>query len=571
MGKTYLGYEPKQKFLLPPSPEEWLPADHLAYFVQDVVGELELGEIHGYYERERRGAPPYHPEMMVGLLLYAYCVGVPSSRKIERKTYEDVAFRVLAAGNHPDHTRLAEFRRIHSKALAKLFKQVLKLCIEAGLVKLGHVALDGTKLKANASKHKAMSYGRMKEKEAELEKKVAELLMAAERADAEDDARLGRGKKEENLPPELRDAQTRLEKIRAAKAALEAEARAAAEEEKEEAAKEEAAKEEAAKEEAAKEEAAKEEAAKEEAAKEDAAKEEAAKEEAAKEEAAKEEAAKEEAAKEEAAKEEAAKEEAAKEEAAKEEAAKEEAAKEEAAKEEAAKEEAAKEEAAKEEAAKEEAAKEEAAREVRVELPSHCVPHTAEGVPTDKAQRNFTDAESRIQKTNDGFIQGFNGQAAVDAESQVIIAQALTNQSPDVQHLAPMVDLIKENCGMLPTKLSADSGYFSEQNVARLELEGIDGYLAVGREKHGEKPKPARGRPPSNLTVKQRMARKLSTQAGRAVYARRKAIVEPVFGQIKGARGFRQLLRRGLEAARDEWALICATHNLLKLHRFVVA
>jgi len=457
MGKTYLGYEPKQGFLLPPSPEEWLPSGHLAYFVQDVVGELELGEVHAHYERERRGAPPHHPEMMVGLLLYAYCVGVPSSRKIERKTYEDVAFRVLAAGNHPDHTRLSEFRRIHSKSLAKLFKQVLQLCIEAGLVKLGHVALDGTKLKANASKHKAMSYGRMKEKEAELEKKVAELLSAAEKADAEDDARLGRGNKDEELPAELRRAETRLTKIRAAKAALEAEAKAAAEQEKEEAAKEKAGE------------------------------------------------------------------------------------------------------------------PPDEGEGGGGGLPSHRVAHTKDGVPTDKAQRNFTDAESRIQKTNEGFIQGFNGQAAVDAQSQVIVAQALTNQSPDVQHLVPMVDLIEENCGALPEKMSADNGYFSEQNVACLERAGIDGYLAAGRDKHGEKPQPARGRPPSNLTVKQRMARKLRTKAGHAVYARRKAIVEPVFGQVKGARGLRQLLRRGIEAARDEWALICTTHNLLKLYRFGAA
>lgn len=458
MGKTYLGYEPKQKFLLPPSPEEWLPAGHLAYFIQDVVAELDLREVHGYYEREQRGAPPHHPEMMVGLLLYAYCVGVPASRRIERKTYEDVAFRVLAAGNHPDHTRLSEFRRIHSKALAKLFKQVLKLCIEAGLVKLGQVALDGTKLKANASKHKAMSYRRMKEKELELEKKVAELLSAAERADVEDDARLGKWNKDEELPAELRLAKTRLERIRAAKAALEAEAKAAAEQEREEA-----------------------------------------------------------------------------------------------------------------KQTKRGKPLDDDVGGGSAELPSHSPAHTKDGVPTDKAQRNFTDAESRIQKTGDGFVQGFNAQAVVDAEAQVIVAQALTNQSPDVEHLAPMVALVEENCGALPEVLSADNGYFSEKNVALLERAGIDAYLAAGRDKHGSESTPARGRPPSNLTVKQRMARKLKTKAGRAVYARRKAIVEPVFGQVKGARGLRQLLRRGIEAARDEWALICATHNLLKLFRFVAA
>jgi transposase len=458
MGKTYRGYEPKQKFLLPPSPEDWLPPGHLAYFVQDVVSELDLREIDRRYEKEERGGPPYHPEMMVGLLLYAYCVGVPSSRKIERKTHEDVAFRVLAAGNHPDHTRVSEFRRIHSKALAKLFKQVLQLCIEAGLVKLGHVSLDGTKLKANASKHKAMSYGRMKEKEAELEKKVTELLSAAEKADTEDDARLGKGKRDEDLPAELRLAETRLARIRTAKAALEAEAKAAAELEKEEAAKE-----------------------------------------------------------------------------------------------------------------KSGSPPDEGAGGGSSELPSHKVAHTKDGLPTEKAQRNFTDAQSRIQKTNDGFMQGFNAQAAVDAQAQIIVAQALTNQSPDAQHLVPVLALIAENCGALPEKLSADAGYFSEENVAALERDGIDPYLATGRSKHGASPIPVRGRPPADLTVKQRMARKLKTKAGRAVYSRRKAIVEPVFGQVKGARGLRGILRRGIEAARDEWALICTTHNLLKLFRFAAA
>lgn len=446
MSKSYLPYEPKQRYLLPPSLEEWLPEGHLAYFVNDVVGELKLDAIFDYYERDHRGAPPYHPQMMVALLVYGYCVGVPWSRKIERKTYEDVAFRVLAAGQHPDHTRISEFRRIHAKALADLFTQVLKLCMGAGLVKLGHVSLDGTKLKANGSKHKAMSYDRMKAQEAELEKKVQELLAAAEAADAEDDAKYGKDRRGDELPAELQRAESRLARIRAAKTALEAEAKAAHENEQRE--------------------------------------------------------------------------------------------------------------------------KDDPPGGASKELPSHQVPHTKEGKPTEKAQRNFTDPESRIQKTNDGFVQGYNAQAVVDAQTQVIVAQALTNQSPDPEHLTPMIEQVKENCGKYPIKLSADTGYYSDTNVTHAEGCGIDAYIATGRQKHGTSPPPVRGRPPAGLSIKERMARKLRTKRGRVEYAKRKKIVEPVFGQVKAVRGLRQVLRRGVQAARAEWSFICTTHNLLKLFRF---
>jgi transposase len=446
MSKTYLPYEPKQRYLLPPSLDEWLPEGHLAYFVQDVVSELDLKEIFDHYERDHRGAPPYHPQMMVALLVYGYCVGVPWSRKIERKTYEDVAFRVLAAGQHPDHTRISEFRRIHSKALADLFKQVLKLCMKAGLVKLGHVALDGTKLKANGSKHKAMSYDRMKAQEAELSKKVEELLAAAEAADAEDDAKYGKGQRGDELPTELQRAESRLARIRVAKAALEAEAKAAHEKARRD--------------------------------------------------------------------------------------------------------------------------KDDPPGGASSELPSHQVPHTREGKPTDKAQRNFTDPESRIQKTNDGFVQGYNAQAVVDEQTQVIVAQALTNQSPDPEHLVPMIEQVKQNCGEYPTKLSADTGYYSDTNVTHAAACGIDPYIATGRQKHGTSPPPIRGRPPAGLGLKERMARKLRTKRGRIEYAKRKKIVEPVFGQVKAIRGLRQVLRRGVDSARAEWAFFCTTHNLLKLFRY---
>ncbi len=225
MSKTFRPYEPDQISLMPASMRDWLPSDHLAYFISDVVDNLDLSAIMERYVGEERGYPPYHPAMMVKVLLYAYCTGVASSRKIEKHLCEDIAFRVLAANNTPDFRTISDFRKDHLKALAGLFLQVLKLCQKAGLVKLGHVALDGTKIKANASKHKAMSYKRMKEEESRLEAEVAELLKKAESVDEEEDQRYGKGKKGDELPKELAFRESRLKKIQEAKAALEAEAR----------------------------------------------------------------------------------------------------------------------------------------------------------------------------------------------------------------------------------------------------------------------------------------------------------------------------------------------------------
>lgn len=450
MTKTYQPYSPRQAYLLPPSPLEWLPAGHPAYWMLDVVAALDLSEFYAYYERQARGAPPFNPQMMVGLLLYGYCVGVASSRKIERRTYEDVAFRVIAGGQHPDHTRISEFRRIHLKALERLFVQVLRLCQKAGLVKLGHIAIDGTKVKANASKHKAMSYEYMKKKEAELEQRVRELLSAAEAADQQEDREYGKGVRGDELPEELRRAESRLERIREAKAALEAEAKQQ-----------------------------------------------------------------------------------------------------------------------REQKPREKKPSDDDGRppvDKASELPSHRVPTLKDGSPTPKAQRNFTDPDSRIQKAGNGFIQGYNAQTAVDAERQIIVAHAVTNQSPDVEHLVPMLDRVNENCQQAPKKMSADTGYFSDQNVHETEARGVEPYIATGRQKHGEIPVSTKGRPKANLTLKERMRRKLATKKGAQVYARRKAIVEPPFGYIKAARGFRQFLLRGIEKVRGEWSLICLTHNLLKLH-----
>jgi transposase len=229
VSKTFRPYEPDQISLMPASMRDWLPSDHLAYFISDVVDNLDLSAIMERYVGEERGYPPYHPAMMVKVLLYAYCTGVASSRKIEKHLCEDIAFRVLAANNTPDFRTISDFRKDHLKALAGLFLQVLKLCQKAGLVKLGHVALDGTKIKANASKHKAMSYKRMKEEESRLEAEVAELLKKAESVDEEEDQRYGKGKKGDELPKELAFRESRLKKIQEAKAALEAEARLEAE------------------------------------------------------------------------------------------------------------------------------------------------------------------------------------------------------------------------------------------------------------------------------------------------------------------------------------------------------
>ena len=451
-------YNPDQLFLLPPDMKEWLPEGDLSYFIMDMVRGLDLSAIYDDYNGAAGGQPPYDPEMMVSLLLYGYCVGLPSSRKIEQATYHSVPFRVLSANQHPDHDTIASFRQRHLKALSELFVsvadpdpegQVLRLCQKAGLVKLGHVSLDGTKVRANASKHKAMSYGRMEKKVVELEAEVAELLKRAESADAEEDALYGRGKRGDELPDELRYRETRLRKIKEAMSALEREAK-------------------------------------------DKAK-----------------------------------------------------------------------------AQAKEAEKKDRKKGRRKRRGRKKQEHSVK--PASKAQRNFTDPDSRIMVdgATKSFEQSYNCQAAVDDKRQVIVATNVTQEANDKRQMEPMVGKLKENTGGdKPKKLSADSGYFSEDNVINLKNEGIDGYIATGRQKHGEKSLVApRGRIPASATVKERMSRKLRTIKGRCTYSKRKQVVEPVFGQIKQARGFRQFSFRGLGKVGAEWDLICLTHNLLKLFR----
>jgi len=427
MAKPYRPYLPDQDFLLPPSLREWLPEGHLAYFVSDVVDELDLSGIEAVYGDEQRGQPPYHPRMMTKLLVYGYCVGVFSSRRIQTRVAEDIAFRVLAAGNEPDFRTISDFRKIHLQALEGLFEQVLKIALKAGAIKVGRVVLDGTKVKANASKHKAMSYGRMEEKEKQLREEVKKLLAQAEQTDGEEDARYGNKRSAEDLPAELQRRRTRLRRIREAKRELEQRAR------------------------------------------------------------------------------------------------------------------------------------EKAAEEGKP---------VEQAQPKDKDQYNFTDPESRIMKGADGFVQGYNAQAAVEPNHQLIVGQGVTQAANDKQQVEPMVESVEQQAGQKVTELVADNGYCSEKNLGGLESQNIEGYISTGKQEHGmERPACPRGPLPKGATRVDRMKRKLQTKVGAAVYATRKMIVEPVFGQIKQGRGFRQFLLRGLAKVRGEWALVCLTHNILKMYR----
>lgn len=458
MARSFRPYSMDQQLLLPPNLRDWVPEGHLSLFISDLVDEsLDLSAILKLYEEgDARGGMPYHPRMMVKLLLYAYCTGKPSSRKIERATYEDVAYRVLTGDQHPDHDSIADFRKRFLKALASLFFQALKLCEKAGLVKLGHVALDGTKVKANASKHKAMSYDRMCETEKRLEAEVKQLLETAQQKDSEEDGKYGKGKTGDELPKELARREGRLSKIREAKAELEKEAKERAVVEVAEA-----------------------------------------------------------------------------------------------------------------RAKIEERARREKETGEKPKGPGPTVPDPEQAKPEPKAQKNFTDPESRIMKdgATKGFEQAYNAQAAVDAETQIIVAANLTQQSNDKKQLVPMLEQVRENLGKLPEKASADAGYFSEANLTDEKLAGVDLYVPPNREKHGAKVEVANGPAPEEASVKEKMQHKLKTTEGRDVYKMRKAIVEPVFGQIKEARGFRRFSFRGLENVKAEWALICLTHNLLKLFR----
>ena len=445
MSKTFRDWSLDQALLLPPSVHDFVPTGHLSRFVVTLVTEeLDLSAIMASYRGEK-GQPPYHPAMMVSLLLYAYAVGIYSSRKIAKACVERVDFMAIVALQAPDFHTVSEFRRRHLAALSALFVQVLKLCAAARLVKLGHVALDGTKIKANASKHKAMSYAYMKEREAELQAEVDSWLKKAEAADAAEDKAYGVDRRGDEMPEWVANKEARLAKLRQARAELEAEAKSAA--------------------------------------------------------------------------------------------------------------------------AAEKAARDQAADNDRDGKPPRGrKPDPASATPDPKAQRNFTDPESRILKTKDGYIQGYNAQAAVDAKAQIIVAHTLTNNGSDQAQLAPLLDGIKANLGTNPDEASADAGYCSAANLRTLSRRRIKGYVATGRQKHGTKSATAK-RPAKPGSLVARMSAKLRRAGHRSRYRLRKQVVEPVFGQIKQARGFRQFLLRGMAKVKAEWALICTEHNLGKLAR----
>ncbi|HEX6011456.1 MAG TPA: IS1182 family transposase [Geminicoccaceae bacterium] len=438
MSKTFRAWDVDQVWLLPPSVHDFVPAGHPAHLVRELVRtELDLAAIVADYD-EARGQPPYHPAMMVALLLYAYTQGLYASRRIAKACEERLDVMAVTGMQRPDFRTISDFRKRHLEALAGLFVQVLGLCRAAGLVKLGHVALDGTKLAANASKHKAMSYGRMARAEAELAAEVAAWLARAEREDAADDAEHGADRRGDELPDWVADKQARLERIRAAKAALEAEAKA-------------------------------------------------------------------------------------------------------------------------------EMPPPNAEPGPSSGMSDHGRPRRApDGGPPERAQRNFTDPDSRVLKTRDGFVQGYNGQLAVDTTHQIIVAQRLTTNGSDHHGLVPLLDAAAAALGRKPRELSADAGFCRETNLEVLATSGIRGYLAPGRGSHRSADPSGRRqiKPGSRMAA---MAAKLRRAGRRSRYRLRKQTVEPVIGQIKHARGFRQFLLRGFLKVAAEWALVCTAHNLTKL------
>ena len=437
MPTTFRPCAPDQSLLFPPSPRDWLPEGHLAFFIADTVAALNLQAFYAPYEGDGRRNQPFDPQMMVTVLVYAYATGTFSSRKIARKLQEDVAFRVLGAGNFPAHRTVADFRRLHLETFTALFVQVVQIAREAGVVQLGTVAIDGTKVHANASKRKAMSYARMLEQERRLRAEIAALLAAAEAADTAEDTTHGPDQAGDELPAELHRREARLATIAAAKARLEA--RQA-------------------------------------------------------------------------------------------------------------------------EADRQRGRTPDDGRKGRGTTPFA----RDFGVPEDDAQDNFTDPESRIMKTSYGYDQCYNGQLVVAATTQIIVGTDVSASAADNRHLVPLLDQVTTTMGAAPHTAVADNGYVGEAHFAAVEARGITPYVSLGREGHTP---PATAPGPATA----RMAARLASPEGRAVYRRRKAIVEPVIGWIKHVLGFRQFSVRGEAQARGEWTLVCLAVNLKRLHRLQAA
>ena len=455
--KTYRPWEPQRYRQEAQSPDAKLPEGDVVFFLLDLVPKLDLHRFYAPYEDETRGAPPFDPAMMVCLLLYAYCVGVFSSRKIAQACERNLAFVAIVGAERPDFRTISDFRKLHLEAFRDLFGQVLQVAGEAGLVKLGNVATDGTKMQGNASRHKAMSYGYMRKEADRLREDIEALVTQAQQQDAEDDAALG-SRRGDELPAELARRADRLITIEAAMRRLEARAQADAEAERQR----------------------------------------------------------------------------------------------------------------------------RAEGEVERQRTGHKrrgrAPKEVDETPDDKAQMSFTDPELGIMQTNNkGWDYCGNAQASVDGAFQIILACDVTAEANDKQQAEPMaqltmaqleqagIEIPKDTTGTAQ-KIPAtyDSGYYSEAAATAVEQVGFDPYMATGRQRH-HRPETEVTETPA--TAKERMAAKVRTPEGRAVYARRKVIVEPVFGQIKEARGFRRFLLRGLQNIRGEWRLVCLTHNLLKIWR----
>ena len=455
--KTYRPWEPERYRQDAHSPTAKLPEGDLVFFLLDTVPQLVLSRFYAPYEHETRGAPPYDPAMMVCLLLYAYCVGVFSSRKIALACERNLAFIAIVGPERPDFRTINDFRKLHLEAFKDVFVQVVRLAAEAGLVQLGNVATDGTKIQGNASRHKAMSYGYMKKEVERLREDIETLVTQAYQQDEAADAALG-SRRGDELPAELTRREDRLARIEAAMRRLEAQAQAEAE------------------------------------------------------------------------------------------------------------------------AERQRRADAEAERQRTGKPRRGKVPTPVEDSPDDKAQSNFTDPELHIMRTNNkGWDYCGNAQASVDGACQIIVACDVTDATNDKQQAEPMAQATRTTLaqaglerpqgewgGVPPIPATLDNGYYSEAAVAALETLGFDPYIAIGRQRH-HGPQAEVPEPPA--TAQERMAAKVQTPAGKALYARRKAIVEPVFGQIKEARGFRRFLLRGLASIRGEWRLVCLTHNLLKIWR----
>jgi transposase len=443
------------------SPADRLPEGDLVFFLLDTVPRLDLDPFYASYEVETRGQPPFDPALLVCLLLYAYCVGVYSSRKIAAACERNLAFLAIVGDDRPDFRTISDFRKGHLHVFADLFLQVLRLAAEAGLVRLGNLAFDGSKFVGQASRHKAMSYGYMKKEETRLRQEIEGLLRQAQDSDAQEDAALG-SRRGDELPAELQRREQRLATIAAAKQRLEEQARAEAQ------------------------------------------------------------------------------------------------------------------------AERQRRAEAQAERQRTGQKRRGKEPKPVRDVPDDKAQTSFTDPELKVMpQSNKGWDYSGNAQISVDATCQIIVACYVTDAANDQQQAVPLAQATRANLARAgvalpldaagqPAKIPAtlDSGYFSAAAVAGLEEAGFDPYVATKRQKHQAAAAGAAAPPAEAATAKERMAAKVGTAAGRALYGRRKVIVEPVYGQTKGARGFRRFSLRGLGKINGEWQLVCLTHNLLKVWRY---